>query len=213
MYKYKNLELTPIVFKELLIEKFDGKQFKRSDAIKIIIEYHVNNGGICEKNEYIGTFKKATMMLQGNGIINCGYGVWKLNYKESEIEVYEIEKKIEKIDVDEEYGEGQCAVYVYYYNIYKELAKLKNETCFPCKIGRTDREPLQRIMAQSGTCYPEKPHIALLFHCENSYNLEKAFHSILKARNKWLKNAPGIEWFNTNIKEIKEIYNFIRKEA
>jgi len=211
MYKYSNLELTPAIFKELLIEKFDGKQFKRADAIKIVIEHHLNNGGVCEKNEYIGTFKSATKMLQEKGIINCGYGIWKLNYKKTETNVYAIKKNVEKIKADEEYGEGNNAVYVYYYDVYKELANLKSEKCFPCKIGRTDREPLQRIISQTGTCYPEKPHIAVLFYCENSYNLESSFHTILKARNKWMENAPGIEWFNTNIEEIKEIYNFINK--
>lgn len=209
MYKYKNLELTPAIFKELLIELFDGKQFQRVDAIRMIIEHHINNGGICEKNEYIGTFKKATNNLKENGIINCGYGVWRLNYKEKDTTVFVREKSVEKIKADEEFGKGQYAVYVYYYDVYKELADLKEEENFPCKIGRTDRDPLQRIISQSGTCYPEKPHIALLFYCENSSNLENVFHSVLKKRNKWIEDAPGIEWFNTNIKEIKEIYNFV----
>lgn len=199
MYKYSDLELTPAIFKELLIEKFDGKQFKRADAIKIVTEYHLNNGELCEKNEYIGTFKRATKMLQEKGITNCGYGTWKLNYKETETKVYTIKKNVKKIKADEEYGEGNYAVYVYYYDAYKELANLKGDRCFPCKIGRTDREPLQRIISQTGTCYPEKPHIAVLFYCENSYNLESSFHSILKARNKWIENAPGVEWFNTNV--------------
>ena len=146
MYKYKNLELTPAIFKELLIEIFDGKEFKRSDVIKEIMEYHINNGGICEKNEYIGTFKSAVEKLKENGIVNRGYGVWCLNYKEKETTVYVSEKKVEKIQADEEYGKGNYAVYVYYYDVYKELAKLKGEKYFPCKIGRTDRDPLQRII-------------------------------------------------------------------
>lgn len=211
MYKYSNIELTPGVFKELLIELFDGKQFKRADAIKIITEYHINNGGICEKNEYIGTFKRATKMLQENGIINCGYGIWKLNYKEKETTVFEIERNVETIKADEEYGNGKNAVYMYYYDVYKELADLKGKKTYPCKIGRTDRDPLQRIISQSGTCYPEKPHIALIFRCDNSSNLENAFHSILKIKNKWIEKAPGTEWFETNTEEIKEIYNSIIK--
>lgn len=211
MYKYDNLELTPGIFKDLLIKLFDGKQFKRADAIKMITEYHLNNGGICEKNEYISVFKKAVGGLKENGITNCGYGVWKLNFEEQETIIYKSEKKAKKIKADEEFGSGKFAVYVYYYDVYKKLADLNGENDFPCKIGRTDRDPLQRIISQSGTCYPEKPHIALLFYCENSCNLEKTFHSVLKTRNKWIEEAPGEEWFNTNIEEIKEIYNFVKK--
>lgn len=209
MYKYENIELTPAIFKELLIEKFDGMQFKRADAIKLITEYHVNNGGILEKSEYVGTFKRATKMLQDNGIVNCGYGVWKLNYKEKETKVFESDKKEERIKADEEYGQGKLAVYVCYYDVYKELSELKKEKYYPCKIGRTDRDPLQRIISQSGTCYPEKPHIALIFYCDNSSYLESAFHSILKIKERWIKGAPGVEWFKTNIEEVKEIYNSI----
>ena len=211
MYKYNNIELTPGVFKELLIELFDGTQFKRTDAIKTITEYHLNNGGILEKSEYIGTFKRATKMLQDNGIVNCGYGVWKLNYKAKETVLFETDKKEEKINADEEFGSGKVAVYVYYYDVYKELAKLKNESYYPCKIGRTDRDPLQRIISQSGTSYPEKPHIALIFYCDNSSYLENAFHSILKMKNRWLESAPGVEWFKTNETEIKNIYKSITK--
>lgn len=209
MYKYKNIELTPGVFKELLIKKFDGKQFKRADAIKIIMEYHLKNEGLCEKNEYISTFKRATEMLRGNGIVNCGYGIWRLNYKKKDIEIHESVKRIEKINIDEVYGTGKYAVYMYYYDAYRELACLKNDIFFPCKIGRTDKDPLHRIISQSGTSYPEKPHVALVFYCDNASYLENAFHSILKIKNRWISNAPGTEWFNTNVEEIKEIYNSI----
>ncbi|MBQ9019695.1 MAG: GIY-YIG nuclease family protein [Bacilli bacterium] len=209
MYKYANIELTPAIFKELLIEKFDGMQFKRPDAIKVITEYHTNNGGILEKSSYIGTFKRATKMLKDSGITNPSYGIWQLNYKEPETRIYKVEKNEEKIKADETYGEGKVAVYVYYYDVYKELAKLRGEEYFPCKIGRTDVEPLQRIISQSGTSYPERPHIALIFYCDNSSYLEATFHNVLKLKNKWIKDAPGVEWFKTNIEEIKTIYNSI----
>ena len=211
MYKYLNIELTPGIFKELLIEKFDGKQFKRADAIKYITQYHMNNGGLCEKNEYVSVFKKASIMLRENGMTNLGYGVWKLNYQKKETVVYQIKSDLKKITADEEYGHGNNAVYMYYYDAYRELAGLKGQMYFPCKIGRTDKDSLQRIIGQSGTSYPEKPHVALIFYCDNSVYLENAFHNILKIKKRWIKNAPGVEWFNTNVEEIKEIYNSIMK--
>ena len=79
-------------FKDLLIDLFDGKQFKRADAIKIIIEYHKQNGGKLQKNEYISVFKKATQMLNGQGLVNNAYGIWTLNYEKPEIEIFEVEE-------------------------------------------------------------------------------------------------------------------------
>ena len=38
-YMYYGLELTPTVFEDLLIRFFDGKQFKRQDAIDKIMSF------------------------------------------------------------------------------------------------------------------------------------------------------------------------------
>ena len=80
-----------------------------------------------------------------------------------------------------------------------------------CKIGRTDVEPIQRIMGQAGTCYPEIPHIALVIYCEDSFQLEMAFHSILKVQKKYIKSAPGKEWFMTSPRKIEDIYSLIMR--
>ena len=44
-YKYQGLELTPGIFRELLIDLFDGKQFTRQDAVNIVTRYHADHGG------------------------------------------------------------------------------------------------------------------------------------------------------------------------
>lgn len=210
-YEYSGVKLFPTVFKELLVLLFDGKQFTRQTAIRVVTDYHLEHGGIIEEGrDVVSIFKKATQDLQKAeaGLINKGYGTWELHYQVKDMtEVFE-DIKTEDIaySVDEILGTGSNAVYVYYYDVYKELAENKGNTEWPCKIGRTDRNPIQRVLGQAGTCYPELPHIALIIYCDDSSAFEAALHSILKFQNKWIKNAPGTEWFFTSPMEIKEFY-------
>ncbi len=75
---------------------------------------------------------------------------------------------------------------------------------WPCKIGKADKEPEARVKAQtSGVLVP--PHIGLLFRTDEHSALEKAIHGILTVRSRHLKK----EWFLTNPKEVREIYDFI----
>jgi len=98
-------------------------------------------------------------------------------------------------------------VAISFYDAYKKLANLVNKNIWECKIGRTEVDPIQRVLSQTGTCYPELPHLALIIHCDDSAKLEAALHSILKYKDRWLKNAPGNEWFLTSPFEIEELYN------
>ena len=136
--------------------------------------------------------------------------LWRLNYENPEVEV--IEEKIRdtvEYDADKTIGAGYNAVYVYYYDTYKKYAEACGHSIWECKIGRTDKDPLQRIFGQAGTCYPELPHIALIIKCSNSLQLEAALHNILKLRNRWIENAPGTEWFLTSPAEIESVYHII----
>ena len=167
-YKYAGVELTPNIFAELLILLFDGKQFKRTTAIEVITQYHHDGGGVLGKKEYVSVFKKACQNLSSSGLSNIGYGTWRLNYENPEVEV--IEEKIRdtvEYDADKTIGAGYNAVYVYYYDTYKKYAEACGHSIWECKIGRTDKDPLQRIFGQAGTCYPELPHIALIIKCSN----------------------------------------------
>lgn len=210
-YEYERVKLFPNIFKELLILLFDGKQFTRQAAISTISAYHVEHGGIIEEGRnLVSAFKKATQDLQkiDAGLVNKGYGTWELHYKIKEtIDIVEEKQKNEdRFLFDESIGEGNNAVYIYYYDIYKSFAEIKGEKYWPCKVGRTDRDPIQRILGQAGTCYPELPHIALIINCDDSSALELALHGILKFQNKWIKDAPGTEWFMTSPEEIKNYY-------
>lgn len=214
-YQFNGVKLTPSVFSGLLIQLFDGKQFTRQAAISTISEYHLLNGGVIEEGRNIVTvFKKATLCLQKKnvGLINKGYGTWELHYNEQEtIEVvdHELSSDVIAYAADEVMGTGLNAVYVYYYDVYRKLAEVNGKTSWACKIGRTDCDPIQRVIGQAGTCYPELPHIALIIYCDDSSVLESAFHSILKYQSRWMQDAPGTEWFMTSPKEIKKLYSAI----
>ena len=210
-YKYQGLELTPGIFWELLIDLFDGKQFTRQDAVNIVTRYHTDHGGILQKPTYIPTFKKTSLLMRNEGLVKAGYGVWRLNYKKNQIEIMPAAKKdiIPAYTADKEIGSGKKSIYVYYYDNYKELASLKNSKIWECKVGRTDVDPISRVVGQAGTCYPEMPHIALVIYCDDSNLLEKAIHDVLRLRNRCLIDSPGKEWFLTSPEEVEEIYNSI----
>lgn len=208
-YKYKGVNLTPKIFAELLIKFFDGKQFDRSTAISVISKYHKENGGIV-KNQHglASTFKTVKSKRIKDGLENISTGIWRLNIKKKNTNIIESEKTAKTPDykVDKEIGEGNESVYLYYYDTYKELAELKGNYLWECKIGRTDIEPIQRVIGQAGTCFPEYPHIALVIHCEDSHKLEDVLHSIMKYQKKHVESAPGKEWFITSPEEIENLY-------
>lgn len=205
-YKYTNIELTPTVFKELLILLFDGKQFDRQTAMSTILNYHIQHGGTFRDGKNItAVFKKATQFLGDRGICNLGYGTWKLNFEIPTTEVVERQEEESTFVSDRTIGNGNSFVYVYFYDSYRQLAELRGQNVWPCKIGRTETEPLQRVMGQCGTCFPEIPHVALVIKCSDSSKLELALHSILKFKDRHMNNAPGTEWFLTSPEEIEEI--------
>lgn len=211
-YKWNGLELTPAIFIKLLIELFDGKQFDRTTAINTIVEYHKEHGGLTQKPDYVAVFKAASGKLKKQGMESVGYGTWRLSYdNEGPVEVVEKKGKLEEVSfsADKEIGEGAFAVYVYFFDSYKELAEKKNEDMWECKIGRTDVDPVSRVFGQAGTCFPEYPHLALIIHCKDSALLEDALHNILKIRGRWISGSPGKEWFYTSPKEVEELYNTI----
>lgn len=206
-YKYFGLELTPSIFKELLIQLFDGEQFDRNYAINTIVNYHVDNGGNATHSTYAPAFKRACQALKGNGIENVGYGIWRLLYEKQEVKTVHTGVTKEKEYLSDKYlGHGDYAIYVYYYDKYKDFANLSGNNVWECKVGRTDVCPINRIFSQTGTCYPECPHLALVIYCDDSVLLEKTLHDILKMKNRWIANAPGNEWFITSPEEIEQIY-------
>ena len=56
-----------------------------------------------------------------------------------------VEEKSYEYYVDKEIGAGKESVYVYYYDVYRELAQRDNQIFWQCKIGRTEKNVLERV--------------------------------------------------------------------
>ncbi|NCQ79457.1 MAG: GIY-YIG nuclease family protein [Microcystis aeruginosa W13-15] len=214
-YQFTKLPITPSIIEFLIIYLFNGQTLKRDDIVNKILDFHTANGGLKpEAQDFPRSVKKALARLQAKGhASNKSYGFWELHksdspeIKESEEETTEV--IIDDIPTHEIYGEGKNAVYLYYFNNYKSFSLMKGESNWPCKIGRTDRDPLIRILSQSSTALPEKPTIEFIIKTEDSALLETMIHSILKVRNRYIQDSPGTEWFNTNPTEVLEIIHFV----
>lgn len=92
-------------------------------------------------------------------------------------------------------------MYLYYLPMYRARAKERGEHRWPCKIGRTEQNPLQRVLSQAATALPEKPFIAVAFRTKYSAALEAAFHAVFTLRGLAVQDAPGTEWFLTSPQE------------
>lgn len=207
-YSYEGVELTANVFRELLIELFDGKQFQRKGAIAAVVEHHKKNGGVIGKTDYTAVFKKASKLLENEGLKNVAYGTWRLNFKKRGTDFPPPpEKLVAKLSADKTIGTGKNAVYVYYYETYKRLAENEGRNVWECKIGRTDTDPLQRVFSQAGTSFPETPQLALVINCDDSGQLEVALHKVLAYQGKQHESAPGKEWFITSPDEVERLYS------
>lgn len=209
-HKYEGVKLMPSIFSDLLIEKFDGKRFKRKDAIHLIMNYFANQGGLIDGVDGVSVFKRASSKLKNNGLVNPAYGIWQLNYKKAGVKVVEASSTTtNKFNI--EIGTGNQSVYVYYFDVYRRLALVNEEKEWSCKIGKTNDSPYFRILNQEKTVFPEEPVLAILIHTNNSTKYECTIHSILDFKGKKMK-SPGNEWYMTNIEEILKIVHFMESD-
>lgn len=216
-YKYKGLPITPSITESLTIELTNGQIVKRDDLVKRILEHHISNGGMRpEAQDFSRSVKKALEKLQQKGhASNKSYGFWAIHKNDAPVQIEEATSEIikaEDLPTHAIYGQGEFAVYCYYFPTYKMLAEAQGKNRWPCKIGRTDRDPLLRILSQSSTALPETPFIEFVVKTQNSNLLETAIHSILQIRGQHLINSPGTEWFETNPDEVLGIIKYLKEE-
>jgi T5orf172 domain len=95
-------------------------------------------------------------------------------------------------------GSGAGSVYAYGYR------------CAPdrLKIGRTDKDVIQRIVQQISTSTPDIPVLFLEIKSDKNQYLEKALHAILSYRGQKVLGG-GDEWFITSPKEIEQLYVYL----
>ena len=222
-YQYVGLPLTPAIAAELAVELFSGRTLKRQQIVDAVRDEHALRGGAdASALDLARVIKKGLSMLKDRGLCsNPSTGYWRINSSTAET----IPQASPSSDDDEfskapilpiplrTVGSGCGSVYVYYFPIYKRSAETEGKLCWPCKIGRSDRDPILRVLSQSGTALPEKPEIAILVKSDQPALLESALHSVLKLRSKWRQNSPGSEWFDTNPDEVMELLSFFTNES
>jgi hypothetical protein len=216
-YPYKSLPITPSIIENLIIDLFNNQTLKREEIVNKILNHHISNGGLPpEAKDFTRSVKKALSNLQDKGYaLNRSYGRWGIEKIDSPTTIFEEiqeEVQIDEIPTHTIYGKGNYAVYFYYFPSYKTLSQFQNKNSWPCKIGRTDRDPLIRILSQVSTALPEVPLIEFIIKTENSSLLETMIHSILTIRGKHIKDSPGTEWFDTNSDEVLEIIRYIKED-
>ena len=194
-YPHKEKPLTQLIAREI-ISKAQTLGSSITVITKHVRETHEKNGGLPPEKDLEEIIKSALGYLSQFG-------------EASQIasDIWRIPRLNQKI-----FGSGKHWIYLYYFQAEKKKAKSDSMSPYddedvlfwPCKIGKTDKDPENRVKAQtSGVLVP--PHIGLLFRTDEHSALEKAIHGILTVRGRHLKK----EWFLTNPREVIEIYDFI----
>ncbi|RDU37300.1 hypothetical protein DRW41_05455 [Neobacillus piezotolerans] len=217
-YKYNKIPLTPAIIEDLIIALLNGKTIKRDEIVKTVLEYHKNNGGLLPSSkDFPRSVKKALANLSKKGwVSNKSYGFWEVHKEDSPIvegNDAQEEEATKEVEIPElaVYGSGSSAVYLYYFENYKKLALLQNKQTWPCKIGKSDSDPVIRILSQVSTALPEVPTIEYIIKTNDASLLETMLHSILKLKGKKVESSPGSEWFDTNPKEVIELIELVNK--
>lgn len=91
---------------------------------------------------------------------------------------------------------------------------MRNDGKFPIKIGLTTTGDADaRVIQQcKQTCCFEYPKVLMTWEVQRVAAVEDAIHSTLEARGA-KRQAPGTEWFDTTLEEIKSIVKFVQPSA
>lgn len=217
-YRFSGLPLSPAVAEALIVELFGGRTIRRQELVDRVVSAHGGRGGASANAiDVPRTVKKALSTLKEKGFAtNPSQGFWRIAGESSRppdpVDGGESElpsAPLERLSAEVSYGEGAGAVYVYYLPAYEQLAKLQSNSVWLCKIGRSERDPMLRVLAQAGTALPEAPRVSRLIRTDMPAALESALQSILKLRGRHSVESPGNEWFETNPGEIDEICDFL----
>lgn len=131
--------------------------------------------------------------------------VGKGNFKRIDAEAV-AEQVIESADEDDS-GDVEFNGWVYAFS-FPTIAK--PDQPFPIKIGKTITDVDNRVNDQAkGSAVFEKPVILGKWQVKRVGHAELAVHNVLKARGKWIEDAPGREWFLTTVSEISSVIEFI----
>ncbi len=218
-YKDKGIPLSASIAEGLILEIFAGQTKAKQIIVKAVVKTHKDRGGEDSKAKDVNDMMKKTLanLKKKELATNPRNGYWsvsgdvdsELNGDESvekEADNLEVVETPNNIEADKTLGEGNSSVYVYYYPAYQKLAEMNKDKLWECKVGMSERDPINRVLSQTGTALPERPTLALLIKTNDAKGLESTLHHFLTINNKKLPDSPGSEWFKTNPSEIEELY-------
>ncbi len=218
-YPYNGVPLTPAIAQFLIRKLFAGKLVERQILVEEVLRAHLAVGGLKPSAQKpTDTIKKALGDMKERGVAeNASLGYWRIHqsHRAEDGNATPAEPSLASIDVskvestaslepaaDVELGSGPGAIYVYYLPAYRLRAQDQGEKSWPCKIGRTDRDPLSHVLAQAATALPERPRIAIIIRTAQPGAWEAALHGVLTLRGLQIEESPGVEWFLTSPEEI-----------
>jgi hypothetical protein len=139
--------------------------------------------------------------------INLGNGYFR-NQTESDVSDDDLAEAA--IEAGGDVVEEDLKGYVYAFS----FPSIVRDGAFPIKVGKTAGDAETRIQEQcKGSATFEQPKLLGKWLVKRVGPTELAVHNTLKARGKHKEDAPGREWFNTTITEVKAILDFVVTEA
>lgn len=222
--------LTPNFARRLIVSVLTeaGVPLKRDELAKRVLERHLKEGGTRGQQSPQMIVKKALGYLREDNKVEKadGFGRWRLLIKNGDLQGpsisnEEFQESLE--DEDDPYdqtivpdgvqlepkklGSGSESVYLYYHPNDYELAQLKGQNAWECKIGKTENaDPIKRIFGQGAkTARSRPPVIALILLTDDCAALERALHASLRLLDAQV-DSEGQEWFTTSPHRIELWY-------
>lgn len=222
-YQYEGIPLTAAIAQVLIRKLFAGQLVERQILADEVMRFHLAGGGLkaSAQNVMDTVFSKALSYMKESGEAeNTSVGYWRIHqsppsgdngltvpaesFPISETSAPGLSVSLEPV-ADVDVGTGPGAIYVYYLPTYRLRAQEQGEKAWPCKIGRTDGDPLARVLSQAATALPERPQIAIIIRTSHPIAWESALHGVLTLRGLQIQTVPGVEWFLTSPEEILEL--------
>ena len=187
-YKYARIPLSPRSTKSLIIDLYAGKEhaIARDEMNRDIEERHLDLRGQPTLNDTDYYVRKALSGLPNaehrEYVNGCSY--WITNCLEL--------------------GTGNKWVYCFYFERDQYRATRDGKWCWKCNIGRTSKDPLDRIKEQIRDA-PKYPIIPLLIKTDDEKALERYIHRTLKEKRRHLTYTDTNEDFLTCPSEVAQI--------
>jgi T5orf172 domain len=206
---------SPAILKELIPQILaSGGPIKR-DAIIARLRQIAPVRGFTLRPGTAATKKALALLLASNRVISPRVGFYALpptlnaapdsgtsdtqTEDPAAIEIALPQSEARKLEIQREIGEGPECVYVYFHDVYREVAQNKGLTRWECKVGCTVGEPDARIVGQGAlTCFPRSPVIGLVIRTHDGRHLEHLIHGALSYAGAKVNGGGGSEWFLTS---------------